>query len=180
MCWVAMGQRLQGGGSAVWAVDTGSENHVWEIILDAMAVWTGNKPGSRFCAPWGLVLHKEIRVSREGALLGRGDQACEDRKGGGDGRAPLSAGVKTVRARCRGRRGRAQLCVEGRRHVCKAQHVHVKTEDHWAPRHPRAGQAALSPEGSDGGRVPGPVRRKGPGLGAPHLSSHGHALAAPQ
>lgn len=180
VCWVAMGQRLQGGGFAVWAVDTGSENHVWEIILDAMAVWTGNKPGSRFCAPWGLVLHKEIRVSREGALLGRGDQTCEDRKGGGDGRAPLSAGVKTVRARCRGRRGRAQLCVEGRRHVCKAQHVHVKTEDHWAPRHPRAGQAALSPEGSDGGRVPGPVRRKGPGLGAPHLSSHGHALAAPQ
>ena len=113
VCWVAMGHRLQGRGFAVWAVDTGSENHVWEIILDAMAVWTGNKPGSCFCAPWGLVLHTEIRVSREGALLGRGDQACEDRKGGGDGRAPLSAGVKTVRARCRGRRGRAQLCVAG-------------------------------------------------------------------
>lgn len=40
VCWVAMGPRLQGGGFAVWAVDTGSENHVWEIILDAMAVWT--------------------------------------------------------------------------------------------------------------------------------------------
>lgn len=112
VCWVAMGHRLQGGGSALWAVDTGSEDHVWETILDAMAVWTGNKPGSCFCAPWGLSFTQKY-VSGEEAPLGRGEQACGDRKGGGDGRAPPSAGVKTVRESCRGRRGRAQLCAAG-------------------------------------------------------------------
>ena len=54
MCWVAMGHRLQSEGFALWAVDTGSENHVWKIILDAMAVWTGSKAWVCFCAPWGL------------------------------------------------------------------------------------------------------------------------------
>lgn len=71
-----------------------------------------------------------------------------------------------------GTRAQPNFCVEGRRHVCSsAQHVHVKTEDHWAPRHPRAGQAAYHQKEVMEVRVPGPVRRKGPGLGAPHLSS---------
>ena len=48
-----------------------------------------------FLCPMGLVLHTEIRVSGEGAPLGRREQVYGDVKGGGDGRALLSAGVKT-------------------------------------------------------------------------------------
>ena len=145
MCWVAMGHRLQGGGFALWAVDTGREDHVWEIILDAMAVWTGNKLGSCFCAPWGLSFTQKY-VSGEAAPLGRGEQACGDRKGGGDGRAPLSAGVKTVRESRRDAGAEPSSAQLGRHHICKAQHAHVKTEGHWAPRRPGARQATLSLE----------------------------------
>lgn len=112
VCWVAMGHRLQSGGFALWVVDTGSENYVWKIILDAMAVWTGRKAWVSFLCPMGLVLHTEIRVSGEGAPLGRREQACGEHQGRGRWQGTAVSRSKD-RARCRGRRSRAQLCAPG-------------------------------------------------------------------